>query len=119
LGDRTGLLRLGWLRGKIEEDGAALLEVREGLLAAGLGLAAAQVSLDLAVVYARKGRWGEIRHLAEEMLPIFRTRDLRRESMAGLLVFRRAVETESASVEFLVEVARYLLGSRRTRWGSS
>lgn len=119
LGDRTGLLRLGWLRGKIEEDGAALLEVREGLLAAGLGLAAAQVSLDLAVVYARKGRWGEIRHLAEEMLPIFRTRDLRSESMAGLLVFRRAVETESASVEFLVEVARYLLGSRRTRWGSS
>jgi tetratricopeptide (TPR) repeat protein len=119
LGDRTGLLRLGWLRGKIEEDGTALLEVREGLLAAGLGLAAAQVSLDLAVVYARKGRWGEIRHLAEEMLPIFRTRDLRRESMAGLLVFRRAVETESASVEFLVEVARYLLGSRRTRWGSS
>ncbi len=118
LGDRTGLLRLGWLRGKIEEDGAALLEVREGLLAAGLGLAAAQVSLDLAVVYARKGRWREIRHLAEEMLPIFRTRDLRSESMAGLLVFRRAVETESASVEFLVEVARYLLGSRRTRWGS-
>lgn len=117
-GDRAGLLRLRWLLGKLEEDEAALLEVREGLLAAGLGLAAAQVSLDLAVVYARKGRFREIRELAAEMFPIFRTRDLRRESMAGLLVFRRAVETESASLEFLVEVARYLLGSRRTRWGS-
>jgi hypothetical protein len=39
--------------------------------------------------------------------------------MAGLLVFRRAVETESASLEFLIEVAGYLLGSRRTRWGSA
>lgn len=116
-GDRPGLLRLHWLLGKIEEDEAKLLQVREGLLDAGLGLAAAQVSLDLAVVYARKGRWGEIRHLAAEIFPIFRTRDLRRESMAGLLVFRRAVETESASLEFLVEVARYLLGSRRARWG--
>ncbi len=117
-GNRAGLLRLRWLLGKIEEDEAILLRVREDLLAEGLGLAAAQISLDLAVVYARKGCWSEIRHLAAEIFPIFRTRDLRRESMAGLLVFRRAVETESASLEFLVEVARYLLGSRRTRWGS-
>jgi tetratricopeptide (TPR) repeat protein len=118
-GDRHGLLRLHWLLGKIEEDEAKLLQVRSGLLDAGLGLAAAQISLDLAVVYARKGCWGEIRRLAAEIFPILRTRDLRRESMAGLLVFRRAVETESASLEFLIEVAGYLLGSRRTRWGSA
>jgi tetratricopeptide (TPR) repeat protein len=118
LGNRAGLLRLRWLLGKIEEDEAALLQAREGLLAEGLGLAGAQISLDLAVLYARKGRSAEIRRLAEEIFPIFRHRDLRRESMAALLVFRRAVETESASLEFLVEVARYLLGSRRTRWGS-
>ena len=118
LGNRAGLLRLSWLLGKIEEDEAALLQAREGLLAEGLGLAGAQISLDLAVLYAQKGRSAEIRRLAEEIFPIFRHRDLRRESMAALLVFRRAVETESASLEFLVEVARYLLGSRRTRWGS-
>jgi tetratricopeptide (TPR) repeat protein len=118
LGNRAGLLRLRWLRGNIEGDQAALLEAREGLLAEGLGLAAAQISLDLAVLYARQGRAAEIRRLAAEIFPIFRNRDLRRESMAALLVFRRAVETESASLEFLVEVARYLLGSRRTRWGS-
>ncbi|MEA2691907.1 MAG: hypothetical protein QOJ16_1294, partial [Acidobacteriota bacterium] len=118
LGNRAGLLRLRWLLGNIEEDETALLEAREGLLAEGLGLAAAQISLDLAVLYARKGRAAEIHRLAAEIFPIFRNRDLRRESMAALLVFRRAVETESASVEFLVEVARYLLGSHRTRWGS-
>ncbi|HZF09316.1 MAG TPA: hypothetical protein VFE33_11050 [Thermoanaerobaculia bacterium] len=117
LADGVGLLRLRWLVGKIDEDEAALREAREGLLALGLGLAAAQASLDLAVVCARKEHWGEIRRLAAEIFPIFRTRDLRRESMAALLVFRRAVETESASLEFLVEVAGYLLGSRRTRWG--
>jgi tetratricopeptide (TPR) repeat protein len=115
-GDRAGLLRLRSLTAKIEEDEAALLAAREGLLAEGLGAAAAQASLDLAVLYARKGRWEEIRRLAEEIFPLFRTRDLRRESMAALLVFRRAVETETASLEFLVEVAGYLLGSRRSRW---
>jgi tetratricopeptide (TPR) repeat protein len=118
LDDRIGLLRLRWLCGKVEEDETALLGAREGFLAEGRGLAAAQVSLDLAVVYARRGRWGEIRRLAEEIFPIFKTRDLRQESMAALLVFRRAVETESASLEFLVEVAGYLLGSRRSRWGA-
>ncbi|HEV7515735.1 MAG TPA: hypothetical protein VGR07_05490 [Thermoanaerobaculia bacterium] len=118
LGNRAGRLRLDWLLGKLDADPAALLQARGGLLAEGMGLAAAQVSLDLAVVYARQGSAAEIRRLAEEMFPIFRNRDLRRESMAALLVFRRAVETESASLEFLVEVARYLLGSRRTRWGS-
>src|SRR5262249_37232575 len=92
--DRAELLRLRWLLGKIDGDEAALAAAREGLLALGLGLAAAQASLDLAVVYARKERWGEIRRLAAEIFPIFRTRDLRRESMAALLVFRRAVETE-------------------------
>jgi tetratricopeptide (TPR) repeat protein len=116
LGNRPGLLRLRWLVGKIDEDEVALLETREGLLAEGLGLAAAQVSLDLAVVYAKKGLAAETRRLAGEIFPIFRNRDLRREAMAALLVFRRAVETGSASLEFLVEVARYLLGSRRALW---
>jgi tetratricopeptide (TPR) repeat protein len=116
-GDRAGLLRLAWLQAKIEEDETALLATRAELLAQGLGLAAAQASLDLAVIYARKGRADEIRRLSQEIFPIFRTGGLGREAIAALLVFRRAVETESASLEFLVEVARYLLGSRRSRWG--
>ncbi|HXO18530.1 MAG TPA: hypothetical protein VOA87_01255 [Thermoanaerobaculia bacterium] len=121
LGDRLGLVRLRWLEGRIESASEpetaerALLEARADLLAAGLGREAALVSLDLAILFARHDRWREIKVLSQEMLPIFSARDMRREAMAALLVFRRAVESESATLELVDELARFLRGTLRKR----
>jgi hypothetical protein len=111
--------RLRWLEGRIAEVDerageaeAAFLQARAGLLALARGRDAALVSLDLALLYLRDRRWSELRRLAGELYPIFAARDMRREALMALLVFRRAVESETVSVELLMEIARYLSGFR-------
>ncbi len=109
--------RQRWLAGKIAvaaerpaEAEAAFLEAGAGLLALGRGRDAALAALDLAVLYLRAGRWGELQRLAGEIYPVFTARDMQREALMSLLVFRRAAESETVSVELLVEIARYLTG---------
>jgi tetratricopeptide (TPR) repeat protein len=115
LGDLPNLLRLRHLQGRIDqalgeplEAEAAFLDARRGYLAEGMGGDAAAVLLDLAILYTREGRAAEIRPLAEDLLPILRTRDLRQGVAAALLFFRRLVETGHADLEVLAEVARYV-----------
>jgi tetratricopeptide (TPR) repeat protein len=122
LGDAANLVRLRHLEGKIGEAAgapreaeAAFLDARKGFIVAGLGVEAAAVLLDLALLYTRQGRAPEIRPLAEDLLPIFRARDLRQGVAAALLFFRRLVETGHASLEVLSEVARYVNGPPRDR----
>jgi tetratricopeptide (TPR) repeat protein len=117
LGDTPNLARLRHLEGKIEEAlgalgkaEAAFLDARRSFLGEGLGVEAAAVLLDLAMLYTREGRAAEVRPLAEDLLPILRTRDLRQGAAAALLFFRRLVETGHASLEVLSEVARYVNG---------
>ena len=62
-------------------------------MAEGLGGEAAEVLFDLAIFYTRRGRSPEIRRLAENLLPILQTRDIRQGVAAALLYFRRLVET--------------------------
>ncbi len=109
--------RLRWLEGKIAlaegrtvEAEAALVAARAGLLARGLGRDAAVASLDLAALFLRAGRWSELRQLASELYPIFAARDMRREALMSLLVFRRATESETVTAELLLEIAHYLGG---------
>jgi tetratricopeptide (TPR) repeat protein len=87
-------LDLLWLDGKtqaclgsIGEAEKSLLEARQGFIRLGIGFSAATVSLDLAALYASQGRATEMRQLAEEMLPIFQSRDLHREAIAALITF--------------------------------
>jgi tetratricopeptide (TPR) repeat protein len=122
LGDAANLVRLRHLEGKIGEAAgvpgeaeAAFLDARKGFIGAGLGVEAAAALLDLAILYTRQGRAPEIRPLAEDLLPIFRARDLRQGVAAALLFFRRLVETGHASLEVLSEVARYVNGPPRER----
>ncbi len=115
LGDGPHLARLSHLEGKIAEASgspaeaeAAFLEARRGFLAEGLGAEAATVLLDLAVLYAREGRAAEILPFAQDMLPIFQTRDLRKGVAAALVCFRELVESGQADVGLLAEMARYV-----------
>ncbi|HEX9668282.1 MAG TPA: hypothetical protein VGC93_02250 [Thermoanaerobaculia bacterium] len=114
-GDQAGLLRLLRLEGKIaesldrpEEAERLLLEAWIGLVGLKLGQDAATVTLDLARLYTRTGRTAEARRLALQLSPLFRAEGLDRSAIMGLVVLRRLLETDTASQDFLAELARYL-----------
>jgi tetratricopeptide (TPR) repeat protein len=122
LSDECHLPRLCWLEGKVERSLGhperaewAFQEARAGFTAAGAGKEAALVAFDLAILYAQQNRWPEIRALAALLFSLLGLRDVRREAMAAFLVFQRTVEREGASLDFLVEVAGYLVDARWDR----
>ncbi len=82
--------------------------MRKELIERDLGFDAALLSLDLANIYARQGRSAEMRRLAEEMLPIFKSRDIHREAIAALLVFQKSAEMERVTLGLIREVSSYL-----------
>jgi tetratricopeptide (TPR) repeat protein len=119
VGDQMGLLRLRWLEGKIasalghfSEAESFLRGVQKELIERELGYDAALLSLDLATIYARQGRSLEMRRLAEEMLPIFKSRDIHREAIAALFVFQKAAEMERVTLGLIRDVTGYLKESR-------
>lgn len=121
VGDRMSLLRLRWLEGKIAialghlKEAEDLLEgVRKEFVALEIGFDAALLSLDLAHIYTLQGRGAEMRRLAEEMLPIFKSRDIHREALAALLVFQKAAEMERVTLGLIRDVSGYLKESRAT-----
>lgn len=105
-------LKLRWIEGRIdagmgnlEAAEAALLEVREGFRRRALPYTVAVASLELAAVWLRRGRTAEVKVLVEEMLQTFRSLGIRREAIAALLLLRRAVAAEKATLGLLRTVA--------------
>jgi len=116
--NRMDLTRLRWLEGRValaadrvEEAEAAFTETRESFIQQEIGYDMALVSLDLVGVYARQGRAAEMRALAEEMIPIFQSRDLGREVMASLIVLQNATRIESVSAKLIEELSALLQAS--------
>jgi tetratricopeptide (TPR) repeat protein len=112
-------LRLTGLRGKIAQAQgdfaaaeSAFLQMRDGFLQEELGYDAAIVSMDLALLYLRQGRTAELKALAREMLPIFRSQDVHREAVAALVLFQEAVREEQITAAFVREIAAYLDAAR-------
>lgn len=117
--DEWTQLRYTWLQGRIagglgdlDTAEAALTTTREGFIARGHGFDAAQVSLDLAVLYARAGRTVELRSLAEEIAPIFEALDVHREALAALLLFQEAARKEALSLALLRDLRAYFREAR-------
>jgi tetratricopeptide (TPR) repeat protein len=115
LGERMNLTRLRWLEGKIarelgqlEEAEAALKEARGTFLEHGIGVDAALVSLDLAVVYALRGETAAIKQLAAEIVPIFEAGKVHPDALAAILLFRQAAEAERVNRALLDQVAARL-----------
>ncbi len=113
------ILRLQWLEGKLQqalghspEAEGALLAARAGFIRQGIGFDAALVSLDLAQLYASLRRATEMRRLAEEMLSIFKSRDLHREAVAALILFQQSVRMETLSSKLLHDLGSYLRRAR-------
>lgn len=114
-GSRFDLLRFRWLEGTVllglgrePRAEAALLEVRKGFLELGVAYDAAAVSLELAGIYLRQGRTSELKDLAAEVIPVFRSRDVHQEAFAALLLFQRAVEMETLTLRMVEEVSEVL-----------
>jgi tetratricopeptide (TPR) repeat protein len=85
-----------------------LRAARTGFLAEGIPYDTALISLDLALIFAAQGRMSELRRLAEEMMPIFTSRQIHREALAALTFLKRVVEGEQATLELVSRVAAYL-----------
>jgi tetratricopeptide (TPR) repeat protein len=100
-GDRQHLGRLRWLEGKLAPClvGAegALSEARDTLAREGLSYEAALAAMDLALLYAGESKGAAMRRLADQMLPLFRSGAMYRETMVALLSFQKDAEKISAA----------------------
>jgi tetratricopeptide (TPR) repeat protein len=117
--DPWTLLRKVWLQGKIafatgrlEEAERAFLEVRRGFILQENGYDAAMVSLDLALLYLKEGRTGEVKTVAAEMHTLFGSQEVHREATAALLLFREAAEREDLTAEWVEDLTAYLKRAR-------
>jgi tetratricopeptide (TPR) repeat protein len=122
LEDGPNLARLRHLEGRVVQEldspaeaEAAFQEGMRELLRAGLGAEAARALLDLALLYTRQGRAGDVQRLAEDFYPICRLRGVGLEVVTSLLFFRRLVETGHATPEVLFQVARFLADPPRAQ----
>lgn len=111
--------RSDWLTGKIalglrqdEEAEALLLKASAGFLAEDSPYEAALVSLELSSLYARQGRTQEMKSLAAELVPIFSSRQIRREAAAALTFWQQAVETETAGLDLVTSVITFFRQAR-------
>lgn len=114
-GTKLERLRVVWLEGLIRmsqhrdrEAEKLLREARDAFVEEGIHTDAALVSLDLAVVFLEAGRLAETRKLAEEMLPLFESLDVRREAFAALILFHRAALQEKATTGMARDIAAFL-----------
>jgi hypothetical protein len=118
--DTHTALRLDWLEariahrsGHLDEAEWRLRRVRQAFVERAAGLDAAMVILDLAGLYLDQVKPAKVRRLADELLPIFLSRDLHREAAAALVVFQQAVAGDRVTPSLLRQIAAYLRRGRR------
>ena len=97
-GDSLHRVRLRWVEGKILRDlndfkaaEITFRQTKERLTDRELGLDAALLSLDLAVLYAKQGLRAGVREVTAEIIPFFDTYKLVQESLMARLLFERAL----------------------------
>lgn len=111
--------RRRWVEGKIarglgqpEKAVSLLLAARAGFLELDDAYDVALVSLDIASLYAEQGRMAELKQLAEEMVPIFSSRQIHREAIAAFALWQQAVQTERLGTELTARVVASLRQAR-------
>ena len=115
VGGRMSLLRLRWLEGlvavglgRLEHAEVAFREVRDAYIELSLDYDAAMVSLELAGIYVRQSRTGDLLRLGEEMLEIFTARDIHREALQALAYFCSAARMEGVGMALVQDVSEFL-----------
>jgi tetratricopeptide (TPR) repeat protein len=122
LGNPLDLTRLRWAEGRVAwglgQRGpaeTAFREVQREFLERRMGYDAALVSLDLAALYAEEGCTEDLKRLANEIMPVFESREVQREAMAALLLFQHACEEERLTADLAREIAAILRRERGAR----
>jgi tetratricopeptide (TPR) repeat protein len=112
-----------WIEGKIvrglgqpEMAERLLLTARDGFIELASAYDLALVSLELAGLYSEQGRTVELKQIAQEMVPIFSSRQIQREALAAFNLWHQAVQSEAAGAEMAARVAEAL---RRARYDQS
>ncbi len=115
VGKRCDFLRLRWMEGTVAvvlgrpgEAEPIFLELIDAFIEDRLAYDVALVSLELSALYARQGRTADVKRLAGEMLPIFRSCEVHREALAAFIVFQQAAEMEQLSLGLVEEVTTFL-----------
>lgn len=91
--------------GELDRAERSFLYVREEFERRGQVYHAAVISLDLAAIWLRQGRTGEVKRLVRETLETFRAEYVAREAIAALLMLREALEQDRATLDLLAIVA--------------
>ena len=119
LGNPMDILRVRWTEGRIAaglghnlEAIEVLQQCRQEFAERGIAYDAALITLELAALHAREGRFTEVKELSLEMSEIFRAQDVNREALAALLFFQKAAERERATAKLAREIAVFLEKSR-------
>lgn len=114
-GDPIYLLKLYWLEaqidaglGKLERAEAGLAKVRAEFAGAGLNYKAALVGLELAAVWVRQGKPELVPPLADEIIAVFRSLGIARETIATVLVLRQAYAQGKLTLQIVQQVAQFL-----------
>jgi tetratricopeptide (TPR) repeat protein len=115
------LIRVDWLAAKVaagqgqpEESIAGLEQVRRDFTFRGLPYEAALSSLDLALLWLKAGRGGEVRGLALAMGWIFKAKKIHREALAALRLFCEAAQQDAVTVELTQQVIAEIERVRRS-----
>ncbi|MEM9554822.1 MAG: helix-turn-helix domain-containing protein [Acidobacteriota bacterium] len=113
-------VRLRWLeglilrgRGQFDQAEAALLEAREAFARYETPLIACLVSLDLAALFLRQGRWKELARLSGSLVPMFSALEAHREVLVSLKMFQKAVEENTLSSVVIEQARRTIQQSQK------
>jgi len=108
-------LKLRWLAGRV--DGGlgrparaieALAAVRAAFSREEIRYNEALVSLELAGFYLEQGKTAEVKALVAAMEPVFHAQGVHTEAQKALVLFRRAVELETVTLELVRRLVAYL-----------
>ena len=114
LGDRRNLLKLRWLEGNLAQDVGESAQAEEAFLEVYHGfmddtpLAAAQVGLELAMLYLETGREAEVAPIVLTIERVFRAHEIGEHAMTAWLILREAVERKRLHSAILKDVAAKL-----------
>lgn len=91
--------------GDYERAEKGFLEVQQEFNMRGQVYHAATMGLEVSALWLRKGRLSDVKRMVAELLDVFRSRHVARESIAALLMLREALERDRASQELIRGVA--------------
>jgi tetratricopeptide (TPR) repeat protein len=95
-----------------ERAEALFEELRESFLAREMAYDYALASLELAGLFIDQGRVEEVQRLAEEMVPLFASRQVHGHALAALAMFQQAAAGKTATARLVREVVSYLHRAR-------